>query len=71
VPAKLWTTARKTGIAVLGIAATLATEGLLPAPWDRWGPVAVAVAVALGVHVTPDRSRRDDPRDYPTRPPYP
>lgn len=77
VSRKLILDARKTGMAVLGIIAQVAALGLLPPPYDRWAPVIVAVATALGVYAVQDQRpgtaqqpRRagatHDPQDYPS-----
>lgn len=74
VSRKLLLDARKTGMAVLGILAQVAALGLLPAPYDKWAPVIVAIATALGVYAVQDQRQRPaaragathDPRDYPS-----
>jgi hypothetical protein len=72
VSRKLLLDARKTGMAVLGILAQVAALGLLPAPYDKWAPIIVAIATALGVYAvqdqrpTPRAGATHDPRDYPS-----
>jgi len=78
VSRKLLLDARKTGMAVLGILAQVAALGLLPAPYDRWAPIIVAIATALGVYAVQDQRQQSgapgprraavthDPRDYPS-----
>ena len=44
------TTARKWGIAVVGVLAQAAASGLLPEQYQPWGAVVIALATALGVY---------------------
>jgi hypothetical protein len=52
--ARVLTDARKFGVGLLGALATAAAAGLVPAPYDRWAPVVIALATALGVYAVPN-----------------
>ena len=46
--------ARTAALATLGVAAAVAASGALPAPYDRWAGVVLAVAALTGAyHATP------------------
>ncbi len=52
--ARILTTARKWGIALIGAAAQLVAAGLLPDNLKPWGAVVLALATALGVYAVPN-----------------
>jgi hypothetical protein len=49
---KIFTVARKAGVSLLGGAATVAAAGLLPEPWDKYGPIIIVLATYYGVFWT-------------------
>jgi hypothetical protein len=58
---KLLSEARKAGIALLGGAATVASAGLLPTPWDRYAPIIIAIATYAGVYTVPNTTKKVNP----------
>lgn len=53
---------RKAAVAVVGAAAEAASVGLIPAPYDKYGTVVVALATALGVYQVPNGVAPISPR---------
>ena len=59
---KVWSVARKAGVAALGALAGTLAVGLLPDPWDKVGAAIIAVATYAGVYATPNTPYVPDQR---------
>jgi hypothetical protein len=47
---RFWDYARKAGLGLIGCLATLAAANLLPEPWNKYGPIIIAIATYFGVY---------------------
>lgn len=57
---KVTTEARKFGVALIGVIATLTAQGLIPEPYDKWAAVLVALGTALGVYTAENTTTEEN-----------
>lgn len=52
---KVFTIARKAGVAVLGVVVMGLSNGVIPEPWDKVAVAVLAVATYFGVYSVPNK----------------